>query len=149
MGFTNGMPGLGIHDKLFPDEIARRSWGFLQAMMESMIYTEVDCVVEGEALLPELVVQLREKYPDQLKICFLGYSDISITEKVGLIKKYKTGSNDWLNNESDEYIADHINNMVAHSKKIKQACVENHIAYFDTSNHFDKVIEDAMDYLLE
>ena len=28
MGFTNGMPECGIHDLLFPDEIAKKLWGF-------------------------------------------------------------------------------------------------------------------------
>jgi hypothetical protein len=32
MGFTNGMPELGIHDKLFPGEIARRTRKFVKAL---------------------------------------------------------------------------------------------------------------------
>ena len=55
MGFTNGMPEYGIHDKLFPDEIAKKSWSFFKAMCESMLWLEVDYVIEGEAILPELI----------------------------------------------------------------------------------------------
>ncbi|NER09565.1 hypothetical protein [Muriicola jejuensis] len=148
MGFTNGMPEVGIRDTLFPDEIAERSWPFLQAMLESMIYVETDCVIEGEALLPGYMAELIKKHPDNIRICFLGYTDVSIWKKIEQIKKFSTGTNDWLTDKSDDYIADHINNMIAHSKNIKQACEENHIAYFDTSDHFDKAIEDAVDHLL-
>ena len=88
MGFTNGMPECGIHDLLFPDDIAKRLWGFLQAMCESMLWQETDCVIEGEAVLPELIAELLNKYPDKIKLCFLGYTNIDIEEKVGSIKQY-------------------------------------------------------------
>ena len=76
MGFTNGMPQLGIHDKLFPDEIAKRLWSFFKAMCESMLYLEIDYIIEGEAMLPELIQELLDIYPDKIKICFVGYTDI-------------------------------------------------------------------------
>ncbi|HSR87914.1 MAG TPA: hypothetical protein VLL07_03085 [Pontiella sp.] len=76
MGFTNGMPECGIHDLLFPDEIARKLWRFLEAMCESILWQETDCVIEGEAILPELVSELLNKHPDKIRICFLGYTDI-------------------------------------------------------------------------
>lgn len=44
MGFTNGFTECGIHDMLFPDEIAEKSWPFLKAMLESMLWTEVDYI---------------------------------------------------------------------------------------------------------
>ena len=76
MGFTNGIPEYGVHDKLWPDEIAERLWGFLKAMFESMIYTKTDCVIEGEAILPDLIKELMIKYPDEIRICFLGFTKI-------------------------------------------------------------------------
>ncbi len=148
MGFTNGIPEYGIHDKLFPDEIAERSWSFLKAMLESMINIEIDCVIEGEAILPELIVELREKYPDKLRICFVGYTDVTVDEKVKDIKKISCGKSDWLSDKSDEYIIDHVKNMIAHSIKIKKSCKENNIRYFDTSKNFMDVIEDTIEYLL-
>jgi hypothetical protein len=148
MGFTNGIPEYGIHDKLFPEEIAERSWSFLKAMLESMIYVGADCVVEGEALLPELLVELSEKYPDSLRICFIGYTDVTVDEKVKDIKKFSCGKSDWLIDKSDEYIIDHVKNMIAHSKIIKKSCKENDLRYFDTSKYFIDVIENTQEYLL-
>jgi len=133
---------------LFPDEIAESSWSFFKAMLESMLYIEENCVVEVEATLPELIVELKEQYPDQVRVYFVRYTDISIEEKVWNIKKCGGGKTDWLIDKSDEYIRDHVNNMIAHSKKIQYSCQENNIKYFDTSKSFLKTIEKTMQYLL-
>lgn len=148
MGFSNGMKESGIHHLLFPDEIAERSWKFLEAMFESMIWGGEDYIIEGEAILPELITELLNKHPDDVKICFVGYTDVNIDEKVKDIKKFSFGEKDWLIEKSDAYIRDHIENMVAHSIKIKKSCDENHLPYFDTSQNFNKGIEGAMEYLL-
>ena len=149
MGFTNGIPEYGIHDKLFPDEIAQRLWSFLKAMLESMIYVETDCVIEGEAMLPELIIELAKKNPHKLKICFLGYTDVSIDEKYKAIKKFSNEKNDWLEDESDAYIKDHAQNMVVHSKMIKQSCNDLGLRYFDTSDQFLESLENVEKYLME
>ena len=148
MGFTNGMPQLGIHDKLFPDEIAKRLWSFFKAMCESMLYLEIDYIIEGEAMLPELIQELLDKYPDKIKICFVGYTDIDIDQKAQDIKTYSTRKDDWLTKESDDYIYDHIDNMVTHSRKIKDDCEKYNMSYFDTSTNFMDAIENAKNYLL-
>ena len=148
MGFTNGIPEYGIHDKLFPDEIAQRLWGFLKAMFESMIYVETDCVIEGEAILPELISELLKEYPDKLTICFLGYTDVNVDKKTKEIRDFSNEKNDWLADKSDAYIMDHVKNMIAHSGIIKKSCKENNIRYFDTSEKFSDTLEDAIKYLL-
>jgi len=149
MGFTNGIPAYGIHDKLFPEEIAEKSWRFLKAMFESMLFSDVNYIIEGEAMLPELLLELLEKYPDKLKVCFVGFTTVNVEEKVKQVKDFSVTKKDWLSDKSDEYITNHVKNMVVHSKKIKIACKVNNIAYFDTSNNFTESIENAMKYLLK
>ena len=99
MGFTNGMPEIGIHDKLFPHEIAERSWSFLKAMLECMLWNDENYIIEGEAMLPELIIELLKKYPDQLKICFVGFTEVTIEEKVKEIKAYSSREKDWLSDK--------------------------------------------------
>jgi hypothetical protein len=148
MGFTNGIPEYGIHDKLFPDDIAKRLWRFLKAMLESMIYVETDCVIEGEAVLPELIIDLHKKYPGKLTICFLGYTEVNVDKKSKEIRHFSNEKNDWLKNESESYIRDHVNNMIVHSRKIKKSCSVYDLTYFDTSGKFIDVINDTVKYLL-
>ncbi len=147
MGFTNGIPEYGIHDKLFPDDIAQRLWSFLKAMLESMIHAETDCVIEGEAILPELIIELAKEYPDKLKICFLGYTEVNVGKKFKEIKNFSNAKNDWLEDESDAYIIDHVKNMIVHSRLIKTSCKENNLRYFDTSLNFLDTLEHAVNYL--
>jgi hypothetical protein len=148
MGFTNGMPDNGIHDKLFPDEIAEKLWPFLKAMCDNMLWSEIDYVIEGEAILPSLVRELLDEYPGRIKICFLGYTEIEVDKKVSETKNYSDGRLDWLMNESEEHIEDHIKNMIAHSRKIKSECEQHAVRYFDTSTDFADALEEATQYLL-
>jgi hypothetical protein len=136
MAFTNGVPEYGIHDKLWPHEIARRFWGFLEAMIEGMLWDDVDYVIEGEAMLPELIAGLIRKHQDRIRIVFVGYTEIGVAEKTKLVKKFSDGENDWLTKEPDDYIRDHISNMVAYSKMIKAECEKHSLPYFDTSHDF-------------
>ena len=148
MGFTNGIPEYGIHDKLWPNEIAEKFWSFLKAMCENMIWSETDYIIEGEAVLPELIDELIKKYPNNIKICFLGYTNMDISKKVKDVYNYSDGKNDWLTKESNDYVEKHISNMIEYSKRIKKSCETYGIKYFDTSKNFKQVLDDVLVYLL-
>lgn len=149
MGFTNGIPEYGIHDKLWPNEIAERFWAFLEAMLESMIFSKTDCIIEGEAVLPKLIQDFLKTHPEDVKLCFVGFTKISISKKVKEVRKYSQGKGDWLTQESDAYVKDHIGNMIVYSKRIKNSCGLYQMPYFDTSENFMDVLEQAEHYLLE
>jgi len=147
MGFNDGIPEYGIHHLLWPNEIAEKMGPFLLAMIESMLVNDMDYVIEGEAMLPQLVAGLVEKYPDKIKVVFVGYTAISAEDKVALVKEHGDGENDWLTNETDEYIRDHIGNMIAYSKMIRNECKKHGLTYFDTSEDFSGAIDAATDFL--
>jgi len=148
MGFNDGIPEYGIHHLLWPNEIAEKMWPFLRSMIDCMLVDGMDYVIEGEAMLPGLVAELVEKHPGAIKAVFLGYTEIDATDKVALVKKYGGGENDWLINKPDEYIKDHIGNMIAYSKMIRNGCEEHGLPYFDTSDDFPGAIEAATDFLV-
>jgi hypothetical protein len=148
MGFTNGMPELGIHDKLFPDEIARRTWKFVKALCENLIYLGNDYGAEGEALLPEKARELANEHGDKIKACFLGYCETTPEQKVREIKTYKGDPDDWLVKESDAYIQDHVTNMIEYSKFIREECKTYQLHYFDVSRDFNLAVDKAFRYLI-
>lgn len=148
MGFNDGIPEYGIHHLLWPNEIAKKIWPFLSGMIDNMIYDGMDYVIEGEAMLPELVAPLIEKYQGKLTVVFIGYADIGVKEKVNLVKEYCDRDDDWLISEPDDYIKDHIGNMIGYSKMIKEECEKVDIPYFDTSVNFPGTIEEVVEYLL-
>lgn len=149
MGFGNGIPDFGIHHMLMPDDIANRIWPFLKAMIEGVILNNEECVIDGEALLPELVKELIDKYPNDIKVCFLGYTNTSLTEKVKQVKQYAASNHDWISDKSDEYITDHIKNMLPHSLYIKKSCKEKKIKFFDTSNDFEKKLDEVKKFMMD
>ena len=140
MGFTNGIPEYGIHDKLWPNEIAEKMWPFLLAMCESMLWTKVDFVLEGEAFLPGLARKMMNEHTDQIKVAFMGYADASAEQKVRAVTAFSSGVGDWLVNEPDDYIKSHITNMIGYSKMIKEECSKHNVPYFDTSTEFEGTI---------
>jgi 2-phosphoglycerate kinase len=148
MGFNDGIPEYGIHHLLWPDEIAEKMAPFLRSMIDCMLIDGMDYVIEGEAMLPEFVAELVEKHPDKIKAAFVGYTEIDIKNKVALVKKHGDAENDWLTSKSDEYISDHIGNMIAYSKMIKGECEKHGLPYFDTSEDFLEAIEAATDFLV-
>ena len=149
MGFNDGIPEYGIHHLLWPNEIAEKMQPFMLGMIDCMLTEGMDYVIEGEAMLPQLVADLVEKHPDKIKVAFVGYTEINVKDKVALVKEHSDGENDWLTSESDEYIRDHVENMIGYSKMIKSGCEEHGLSYFDTSEDFLGAIEAATDFLLE
>lgn len=148
MGFTNGIPEYGIHDELFPDEIGRRMWKFVRAMCENIIWTGKDYVIEGEAILPEQARELILKYPGKVKVCFVGYAEIDTSKKLHEIKTFCEDSKDWLSSKPDEYIINHINNMIDFSLQIKKQCELHNLKYFDTSYNFIDAVDKSIEYLI-
>ena len=147
MGFNDGIPEYGIHHLLWPNEIAEKIEPFLLGMIDNMLVDGMDYVIEGEAMLPRLVADLVEKNPGKIKAVFVGYTEINVKDKVALVKEYGAGEYDWLINKSDEYIKDHIGNMIAYSRMIKNGCEKHGLSYFDTSEDFLGAIEAATDFL--
>ena len=147
MAFMNGVEDSGIHDKLWPDVIATKLWGFIKAFCESIIHSDIDYLIEGEAFLPSLLQELLIKYPNQIKICFLGYTEISLVAKYNDILKHAT-KHDWLVQESDEAIKQHIKNMISYSKTIQKECKKYNMKFFDTSSNFLSALQQAETYLI-
>ena len=149
MGFTEGLPGYGIHDKLMPDEIALKLWVFLNPILDNMVWSGIDYVIEGEAVLPELIEDFLHRNKGKVRICFLGFTDIDITEKLKEIRLHSPAGRDWLTNEDDPYIRDHLQNMINHSALIMHGCERTNLRYFDTSEDILATVESAKDYLMK
>lgn len=149
MGFNDGIPEYGIHHLLWPNEIAKRIWPFLSGVIDNMLFDGMDYAIEGEAMLPKFIAELIKEHPNKLKAIFVGYADIEVDEKVKLVKEFCDREDDWLINESDAYIKDHIGNMIGYSKMIKGDCEKYNLPYFDTSKDFMNSINEAIKYLVD
>jgi hypothetical protein len=50
--------------------------------------------LRGEAILPDLITKLLDKNQGEIRICFLGHTDIDINKKVRDIHEYSDGKGD-------------------------------------------------------
>ena len=148
MAFYRGMPETKVHPENWPDVTAKMLEPFLQGMMETMIENGKDAIFEGEQFLPEFVKKLQTKYPNQVRSCFLGFTEITLEEKYNNSINYAE-ANDWLVGNTEEYIKNHILNMKNYSKKVKLECEEHGMKYIDTSFDFKEKLEEVMSYLLQ
>lgn len=148
MAFFNGVPQFGIHPELWPDEIAIKLWDFYKSLITVFIENEEDYIIEGESFLPEHIRDLEEEYKGRVKSCFIGFSTISVETKKEHVKLY-ANKNDWLLGNSEEYITNHITNMIGYSKTIKKSCENHNVTYFDTSENFTDVLNQAMKFMLD
>lgn len=147
MGFMKGMPSSGIHDKLWPHEIAEKMWSFLEATCENMIDNEIDYIFEGEAFLPGNIRSFMDRHPGKVRACFLGYGEVDVKDKIADVLAFPNHKNDWLVNMDEKSIEKHIRNMQEYSSRIRIECSEHSIEYFDTSFRFSATVEEAVDCL--
>lgn len=149
MGFMEAFPESGIHHELWPNEIAKKIWHFVETMIDYMILNGMDYIFEGEAFLPEDIHNLQMKYPNLIKACFMGYKDMDVKDKVAMVKGYPSHANDWLVTKEEAYIIDHIGNMVDYSRFIYQECTEHNIQYFEVGMEFNPSLNRIMDFFHE
>ena len=136
MGFMLGLPETGVHDKLWPSDIAKRIWPFLRGVMETLIHEGTDFVLEGEAFTPELCRPFVDKYPNQVRVVFLGYPSATLNQKREEILRFPNGEHDWLLQQSDMEIDTHITNMIAYSNTIQASCDKHGFPFIDVTTDF-------------
>lgn len=147
MGFMHGVPSMGIHDQLWPHEIAAKMWPFLEAMCENMLANNMDYLFEGEAVWPQNLKTLTDRYPGQIKVCFLGFAEVDVARKIADVKRYPNHERDWLVSQTEAYIASHLENMKGYSLRIKEECRTFGFQYFDTSDCFEDTLETVLAFL--
>jgi hypothetical protein len=74
MGFTNGLPHLGIDANKTAEENTHKLWPFIKSMAVCLIENGEDYIIEGIYLMPSQVHELIEEYPEDITACFIGYS---------------------------------------------------------------------------
>ena len=120
----------------------------LEAMLRNIVEVKSNYIIEGDKLLPELVIKLIRIYPNQIVSCFLGYSSIDPQEKIKAIKEYPSHINDWTGKLSEVDLKALVTEMSDYSQYIQAECYKYNLSYFDTSEDFSNTIDKAYQYLI-
>ncbi len=124
-----------------------RMWPQLRLIVEEIIRGEPEYAVEGDALLPRGVNALREKYGEQVRACFLGYTGLSAERKLEQLRRFGGGPEDWLQQRSDRFVLELAQHMISFSLFLRSECEGLGIPFFDVSADFPRTMERAFEYL--
>lgn len=146
MGLTRGVPEYDIDPDEGPSVLGERLWPLVREMSLNLIMEQVAYAIEGE-LLPKNVAALRDEYPTQVQACFLGYAAITPQQKLRAIRLHAGYPNDWSSEYSDDELLPLITEMIAFSQYLKAECAAYNFRYFDTSHHFEQVLDQVVAYV--
>ena len=146
MGLARGVPEYTVDPDAGGMQVAERLWPLVREMSINLLHEQMDYVFEGE-ILPKNVNALRQVYPMQVRACFLGYRTLTPTQKLHEIRTHAGHPNDWPREYSDADLLDIIDREIAFSQYLQAECVKYHFRYFDTSQHFMKVLDEVAAYV--
>jgi 2-phosphoglycerate kinase len=141
-----GAPELGIkYEDSFIDR-SNKLWPVTKNVIKMFLDEESNYLIEGDSILPEQVNELRAQ-GKLVRACFIGYPELSVEEKLSLVRQHHQGEVDWTKEISDEDLFPMIESMIDFSKLLKEECTKYGIKYFDISHDFEKARDSAFEYL--
>jgi len=91
MGFANGLPDYGIHPLQDEETLGDLLWPCVAGMIKAMVENGDDYIIEGCYVLPKHADEIRMKHPGHVRACFLGYADMSPSDKLAEIQRHSEG----------------------------------------------------------
>lgn len=128
---------------------AEKLWPLTKPLYSHLITEEPKYLIEGDGILPKNVAEIQKMFPGKVKACFVGFSQIDPSAKLKLVKEKGGQTDDWTKNYSDEELLGFIKEMIDFSKYLKGECEKYDIKYFDSSDNFEKYLEDIYAYLAD
>lgn len=146
MGLARGAPEYSLDPDAGAIAVAGRLWPLVREMSASLLHDGVDYLFEGE-LLPKDLDGLRQRYPGQVRGCFLGYSVINPAQKLLEIRTHAGHPNDWPQGYADADLLRIVNRETLFSRYLEAECARYDFGYFETSDNFTQAIDQAARYM--
>jgi hypothetical protein len=136
---------VGIDDD--QSEQNEKIWPWVQAFIEERKSSSNEYfVLEADYLTPEALITYKDD--PNCKICFMLYADSSLEDKFFNIRNLNSYTFDWAKSLSDGDLKSHIQEYIERSQRYKKMCQLMGFEYFDTSENFEAVVEEAVQYLI-
>ena len=140
MGFANGLPDFGIHPLQDEETLGDLLWPYVAGMVKAMVENGDDYIIEGCYVLPKHAHEVRTKYPAQVRACFLGYADMSPSDKLVEVQQHTDGY------DEPEAMA-WLQRYISFSRRLREECVQFNFPYFEVRDR-DQAVETATRELL-
>ncbi|HEY1879546.1 MAG TPA: hypothetical protein VGG68_06415 [Caulobacteraceae bacterium] len=137
MGLHLGAPSLGVHPDDDDLETADRMWPIVKGALENLVFDGRDYLVEGVNLRPATVADFARENETPVRICFLGYPEVSIDIKASEVARHAGLPNDWLNRMGPDYVRRYLEYGRSQSCRLRDECRALGIPFFDTGADFE------------
>ncbi len=148
MGLHNAVPSLGVDPSAPSVDVAEKMWPLVRAMAENALESNVECIFEGDMIVPKHAAELRALGGEEVRCCFVGYLEIEPRQKLAEIRRHAGHPNDWLNEHNDEEVLGLIEYGIQFSRYLFEECERLGSQYFDASTDFEGTVEAVVTYLM-
>lgn len=130
-----------------PEAIEHIVWPIIEPMLNNIVETERYYCVEGDCITPKQAMQMYNKFPHEVKICFLGFPKISCSQKAEQLFSLQDSVNNWTQFHSKDFVYKYIERNIDYSIFLEKECSKMGIPYFDTSTNFYSVLRSAFNFM--
>lgn len=87
MGLHHAVPSVGVDPSAPSVDVAEKMWPLIRAMAENALESNVECIFEGDMIVPKHAAELRAVGGEKVRSCFVGYLDIEPRQKCAEIRR--------------------------------------------------------------
>lgn len=124
--------------------VSRMLEPYIAGLITSLSSQQRDVLIEGVHIQPEFAKQLQDKYPNKLKILFLGYKDVEPNIKAQeLLDHAQLIDNPWYVDYDKDAFTKLINYLIKESNVLEKACLKYGQTYYEVqsvTNQMDDII---------
>lgn len=103
MSLVRGNKSLNIDSNASDITVSNQLKPYLESMIKTMIENQLDYVIEGVHVQPDLADSLIKQYPGKVKIIYLGYRLAEASNKAAELKKFGPETeNHWFSAMNDD-----------------------------------------------
>ncbi|MCB0689974.1 MAG: hypothetical protein KDC53_25720 [Saprospiraceae bacterium] len=148
-GFMMGLPDFGIKQDeagQSDEEKAHILWPYFKGILQARINYQTPLLIEGTNFLPHYLAEV--KALPYLRMCMIGYAEISVDQKVSAIKTYQSHDDDWTAEMSDQELTDLVQFTKNVSQRYREECAQYDIPYFEITDEFETSTNAVIEYLM-
>ena len=88
MMLVRGNKTLGIDPDGEDEIVANQLRPYINGLIQTMVENKVDYFIEGVHFNPDFARELLDKYPNDVKVLYLGYKDINVEDKINELERF-------------------------------------------------------------
>jgi hypothetical protein len=144
---VNSLPQARINPKDSSAEVAGQMWPVVRELCLAILQNKRDYLVEGDAILPTHIGELVDKFPDDVRACFLGFENSNPMERLMLVRQHP-GPEDWLAKFEDNEVLAMLDEMIEFSRQLHDDAAARRIPYFESLTNFEDFKDQVLLYLV-